>query len=389
MASWRDKMRAAKFRAVEFYVESSDGSGGRRSVVHEYPQRDKPFVEDLGLKARGFTLDAYVIGDDYLNKRNALLAALESDEGPGELAHPYVGTRRVAVISYRYRESKDEGGMCRFQIEFVETDATPLQPTAVQNPAAKVATSVTIAKTAAASDFKTKYLPGALLTSLSDSLVSASQTINAQSNNFGMSAQAVAGLQQNLAMFAASAASNVSSPDAVLNAVSNLFDFITGSTLAAIQAIFGFNPGVRPPATTSNRVREQANFDAIQNLIKNRTVIKGVELAPSQPFASYQEAVAHRDALVDMLDSQADGAGDALYPALLQLRADLVKAVPGEDSDLPYLTTYTPVVTLPSLVIAHKLYGNLDREADLLARNKVNNPVFVGGGKALEILSDS
>ena len=50
----------ASFRGVPFFVESSDISAGRRTVTHQYPQRDEPFTEDLGRAAREYELSAFV-----------------------------------------------------------------------------------------------------------------------------------------------------------------------------------------------------------------------------------------------------------------------------------------------------------------------------------------
>jgi prophage DNA circulation protein len=106
-----------------------------------------------------------------------------------------------------------------------------------------------------------------------------------------------------------------------------------------------------------------------------------------QEFDSYDEAVAARDEITDLLDEQADEAADDTYPALMQLRADLVKAVPGEGADLPRLLAYTPPATVPSLVLAHRLYGDVTKELEVVARNKVRHPGFVTGGRELEVVS--
>jgi prophage DNA circulation protein len=79
--------------------------------------------------------------------------------------------------------------------------------------------------------------------------------------------------------------------------------------------------------------------------------------------------------------------GDTAFPALNQLRADLVRAVPGEDSGLARLVSYAPAFTVPSLVLAFQLYGDVTREADIVARNSIRHPGFVIGGRALEVLS--
>jgi prophage DNA circulation protein len=159
------------------------------------------------------------------------------------------------------------------------------------------------------------------------------------------------------------------------------------SGYAKVLAIYDYDPGLRPSATTATRLQEQTNFDAAQRLIQQLALLRAAELALDETFDSYDAAVAARDTLTDKLDDQADLATDDTYPLLTQLRADLVKAIPGSGNDLPHLIDHTPIVTVPSLVLAYKLYGNLDLESDLVARNNLRHPGFVQGGQVLEVLS--
>lgn len=76
--AWRDELRPASFRGVSFYVEGGTLTFGRRLAIHEYPQREKPYVEDLGKKARVYRLEAFVLGPDYMKDRDALIDALET-----------------------------------------------------------------------------------------------------------------------------------------------------------------------------------------------------------------------------------------------------------------------------------------------------------------------
>ena len=63
-----EKLLPASFRGVPFEVSSGSLKGGRRTVVHEYPQRDKPYVEDLGKAARQITIEAFFVGDNYIDR---------------------------------------------------------------------------------------------------------------------------------------------------------------------------------------------------------------------------------------------------------------------------------------------------------------------------------
>lgn len=377
-------MGPAKFRGVEFFVESADRSGGRRVVKHEYPLRDLPYGEDMGRKARSFPVEGYVIGDDYLVAKNALIDALEKP-GPGELNHPYYGTLRVIVEDYRVRETSDRGGTATFSITFFETPAQPTMPAAVVDAAAKVASSAAAARTAVGAEFLATYSPGLLLDSVGNSLRSAMLAVNNTLATLAIPAQQAATLHARVDALTGSVATLVNEPSRILEGLSGVFElFDSGSALAKI---YRYEPGPRPPGTTPTRVQEQASFDATYRLNQRLAVIRAVEIAPTETYDSYDAAVATRDALTELLDEQADVAPDDTYPALVQLRADLVKAVPGDNSDLARLLRYTPGFTVPSLVLAHRLYGNLDLEADLVTRNHIRNPMFVPGGRELEVLS--
>jgi len=129
--SWRLNLQDASFRGVPFKVSSSDTGIGRRNVVHQFPQRDTPFVEDLGRDTDEFTITGYVIqtidnGHNYFDDRDELIDALRT-EGVGTLVHPFLGEQKVALVEKaRIQENFDRGGMATFTMSFVrgETDGT-------------------------------------------------------------------------------------------------------------------------------------------------------------------------------------------------------------------------------------------------------------------------
>lgn len=86
----------ASFRGVPFHVTKIDLKVGRRTVTHEYPQRDKPYVEDIGRATRKLTFTAFVVGDDYIEQVEKLIKAVET-EGPGTLVHPHLGEMRCCL----------------------------------------------------------------------------------------------------------------------------------------------------------------------------------------------------------------------------------------------------------------------------------------------------
>ena len=144
--SWRDRLQQAKFRNVEFHVSQAGGQGGRRTVVHEFPQKEDHYAEDLGHKAGVFRITAFIVGADYDIARDDFMKALDQS-GPGTLVHPYLGTMQIQVQEYDWTISTRQGGYCQFNITFVKSGKQPAKATASTVAAVKTAVDDTNRKT--------------------------------------------------------------------------------------------------------------------------------------------------------------------------------------------------------------------------------------------------
>lgn len=395
--SWRDKQGPASFRGVKFWTETAERTGGRQTVAHEFPFSEAaPYTEDLGRKGRAFAVEGYVIGAEYTSARDALLTALE-DSGPGELVHPFYGTRRVVVVTYRVRESRDAGGFAQFSIEFRETSAASPRPASVVDSAAALTTAATNAKAATSSAFLAAYTEAlAIRDSVTGALNSATLAMGQILDRVAVGTQALASLRRKLQDVSGSAAALVSAPETLFDSLVGVFDALGDALLGApslvdpsgvLLGLFGFDPGNRPPDTTPNREVERSNFDATQALVQRLTLITAATTAVEQDFATYEDALRVRTAIAERIDEHTESVTDEAFPAFLALRSALVAAVPGEDSDLPKIQKHTPAVSVPSLVLAHQLYGNLDHEPEIVERNRVKNPGFLRAGQELEVLT--
>lgn len=121
-ATWRTHLRQARFRTAEFFVETGNHAGGRRVALHQYPKRNLPYAEDMGRAANRFTIQGYIIGPFYNDQRDQLISALEED-GPGQLRLPLPYRKAdvfVMVQSYSVSETRERGGFCTIEMEFVE-----------------------------------------------------------------------------------------------------------------------------------------------------------------------------------------------------------------------------------------------------------------------------
>lgn len=112
-----DGLLPGSFRGVPFLIKSSTVSGGRKQVVHEFPNSDKRFVEDLGLENETIDLTLTVPTRSYFTLRDSLKSAFER-KGYGTLVHPLYGIRQVAVISYSVDESLDSLGSVDIKVTF-------------------------------------------------------------------------------------------------------------------------------------------------------------------------------------------------------------------------------------------------------------------------------
>jgi prophage DNA circulation protein len=117
--AWQDYLIPASYNGAEFHIESGAKAGGRRNVDHEYPKRDIPYAEDMGRRGYKFTIQCYVLGPNYTDDRDALIAAMEAP-GPGLLIHPTLGEFLVNPDSYTSQESRLRGNMAELDLTFME-----------------------------------------------------------------------------------------------------------------------------------------------------------------------------------------------------------------------------------------------------------------------------
>jgi prophage DNA circulation protein len=143
---FRDAWVPASFRGAAFFVESNSRDSGRRIITHEFPKKDLPYSEDMGRKAKIFSIRAYCVtavktlagqnanlyNVDYRIVRDALIAALEAP-GPGTLVLSTLPQENVVVSRYRLNEEERFGGYCTFDIEFAEYGVPPQYLTPSQN----------------------------------------------------------------------------------------------------------------------------------------------------------------------------------------------------------------------------------------------------------------
>jgi prophage DNA circulation protein len=410
MSPWRQSLRQASFRGVPFYTKTTTSEQGRRNAIHEYPQRDLAYLEDMGRKGRAFTLEAYVIGPNYMPARDALIAALETP-GPGTLVHPYRGNLNVALTApARIIESADEGGMARFTLMFMETGDNT-QPSIRPDTSALVGAAADAANASLNTSFgKTFNVAGMadyVATEASAVVNSALNTITKVAN-FGRTGP-LSELLNSATTISNSISSLMLAPTMLATAIQGqllgLSNLVQNpqDAYSNMQSFFGSSPEPIQvsyvPATTPSRIQQSVNQTGVLDLVRRTAVVEAARASSQMTFGSYNEAQATQAALTDALDAELisntlmpDGTtvplDDDVYDVLLDLRVAVVRDISTRGANLAKLTTVTLQSTMPSLVAAYRIFGDCTMESDLVDRNNIVRPGFVPGGVALEVLSN-
>jgi prophage DNA circulation protein len=116
--TWEDQLHKGSFRGVRFNTVETVDESGFRKTIHRYPKKDQVYVENQGRKEDAFTFECFVAGDDYIEQRDNLQAALLK-QGSGLLSHPFYGDLTVEILDVRVRQGADELGVARFSIKAI------------------------------------------------------------------------------------------------------------------------------------------------------------------------------------------------------------------------------------------------------------------------------
>ena len=407
LGAWARKLQTGQFRNAAFFTESHEAGGGRRLALNEYPLRDEPYAEDLGRRACEFTIDCYVLasqmiggerGDDYMAARDRLIAALEQ-KGPGILIHPYLGARSLAAREYRMRESTREGGMATFSITFVEA-GRPAEPDTVSDTRSSVGNAADAAQAAIQAKFEVTFsvedMPDFVSSSATDILEDAITDIRQISGRIASVTSPITQFSAQLDRLGDSLSSLIRQPANLAADVAGVVVAIAGvakdvqTAFSAYRRLWPFGDDrAAVPTTTATRQQQAANQTALTGLIQRAATIEACRASSEMDYASQDEAAALREELADQLDALIETADDSVYAALADLRVAVIQDITRRGADLARLVSYTPSTTLPALVIAHALYEDATRDAEIVARNHIRHPGFVPGGQAIKVLADA
>ncbi len=431
--SWLATLQPASFNGINFVVEGSTYTTGRRVAIHEYPYRDNPYVEDLGLNRRMVAFQGFLVGDDCYSQRDKMKLACEKG-GDGTLVHPSMGAKKVALLSAGFTEGSEKGRVVSIQFQFVVVDDKPRWPANTVNSKKSVLASRLSHISSIISDFKNAVtaafrvvgqvlgtihsfinlclfplqeassifgLARGLLSTVEGGFgldrfngnfftnFSANLT---ESSNYNLSpsvriAQDVTDSVAALATIRAETKSNFGTLLSLANPLANVDSF--GAALQT--SIETLRSNINDP---NDQIRMLCILSAFPTPINadsltaatyalcRRMAIGSLANATQQYNPTSQtdtlNLIAKIKPLFDNEIQYAADSGDVnTYTSMRDLRSSVMLDLQSRGSSLPPLITITTLESLPSLLLAWNMYADSTREPDLLNRNPdVINPLF-------------
>lgn len=430
--SWIDNLQDASLRGVPFKVDEDEATFGRRVQAHEYPNRDKSWAEDMGRATRRFSVQAYLVGDDYFEQRNRLIEAVEKP-GSCTLVHPFYGEMTVTVTDeVRVSHNKDEGRMCRVSFSFIESGELSF-------PKAGIATGAKLAGAAALMDdflssafeaFGLDGLPDFTQNGVLDDATEMFDTVTDAMQYVDSGISAASRLMQGdlsvLLMPPSSGMNFVNQLQTMWRAgtkltgnVTDLISMVKG--LSGITLDTGLAPrGVWKTDSASTQARtEQRNYvaqairtsalseavntvtnlpkstsltmqaaqpsatvivshPAVDDVLENDTAVGVITSTATDMVPSWDDLTEVRDTLNTAIDQEMSRVtDDGLFLALRQVRTALNEDITARLEQTSRTVERVPSEVLPAVVLAADWYDDAGREYDITARNAIRHPGFV------------
>lgn len=399
--AWRENMLPAQFRDAAFFIDGHEGEIGRRVAVHEFPGRDAPLTEDLGRKARLFSMEAFVIGPEYMTARDMLLRACDL-EGPGQLSHPYLGKMTVTLLECKVTETTKQGGMARFALKFVEVLDRLFEVKKASTPdqvRSKAAVVFESANAAFQAKYNTAKKPDVVARGAAGALGGLAGAVAAAASTVRAGLAPLAELQRQVDDVRAAVGTLVYAPASVAQAAAGMVQQLVRSVangpadaLSLAKTLWRFGSLRMAPSYGSVTAAAAAsNAVEFAVFVRAAAITEAAIALASLEFDSYDAAAAQREefgAVVDeLLDATTD---DATFDAMRGLRAEVLRDISARGAVLARLARVTLQEVQPVMVVAQQVWGDGGRGDEILSRNaaRVMHPLFAPTGVALEVLAN-
>jgi len=415
--TWRDKLLPASFRGISFLIPQTSVPVGMKGQLHEFPQRDTPFFEQLGKQSQVHKMTGWVIGDDCFERRDKLIEALSTPEA-GELVHPWLGRMQVKAGECEMSHDLMGGGMISFDLTFYP-DVPLKTPAAKVNTQAQVVNSSESLLTSSLNRYESS------MATVNQARLGLLQMRNSMSNVFSVIQQQFTPFTSVFTDLTGFAQSMINSPGSLSSLFSSYFssfsgfNFFSSSSGGRSSSGSGSDAGYRgavaqatqqtEAASSINTVSSIGGTDAVTasqataNLVQDSTLVQIGLIVSEMPVASQPESIQSppavdqqalqpivrpdvpvaddvielRDNLNEVIHEASLKADPEHYLVLNHFRQTVVKHLTAVAQSGVRLVDITPPETLSALVLAYRRFGDASRAPELVQRNRIHHPGFV------------
>ena len=401
--NWRDRLLPASFRGVGFWIDQAKTPVGRKGQLHEYPQRDLPFFEDLGQQAKTHDLTAFIVGADCLEQRDKLLKALE--QGSGELVHPWLGRLQVKVGECDMTHTLQDGGLVTFTLKFYPDQPLPFPTASVSTQKVLLAKADTLLGSAVARFEQAMTLIKAArigIANLRNSLTGVYEVIKEQLQPLIDQYKEITELVKAVKELPREVAAEFKG---LLGDIKELKAFAREGYRGVIadvsQQLEAIRKADAPKLTTGKDTTAAAQ--AMADLVQDTMLVKVAQWVASMPVASTpvklsstpsldhqsrqpvsrqevpvtDDMQALRDAVAVALDPMLDKAGPAHFQAINDVKDALNAHLKAVASSGVRLVSKSFQESLPALVVAYKQFTDATRVTEVIQRNAAAHPGFL------------
>lgn len=404
--TWRDQLQPASFRGVRFYTLSHTHAGGRNIVTYEYPNSESFSTDDFGKKIKQYSIQAYLVGSDYIDQRDKLLRALEQ-VGAGALVHTYLGEIQAHCESWSITEQSQDGGYIELSLTFIPQGTAPItavssnQSFLLKDRADKLISS---SGSNFLSNISILNVPEYVRGGVSGRLKAFGNSIKDQINSGVFASETAVNFKesvfsQNFASLFFEVDSLVSPSAELLSAGSNIVAAVVnvgnlinnvGTTGKSARKVFkSVRDLTHTPEVelTNNRKIQNKNSKTTVNYVKVVSVANEAKALIESDFESLDEALAARKDVIEQIDYLRNNSlFDDEFQDLGFLKAEIIATIPFEGEGLPSVQNIQLPETEPALVTSYRLYGDIDSAEDIVKRNKVFHGGFLPSNRKLQVL---
>lgn len=395
-----DDLRQASYQNIVFHVSASEFNFGRRTVLHEFPQRDKPFIEDLGKATRKFTFTAFIVGSDYVTRAKRFVEVLETNPGEtgGDLVHPWLGRLKVFPVDTPVIQWNIAKRIATLTLNFVEAGEL-LYPKIVTSWVNSLFESANNLYKDILGDYDpesiTEYVTevaeianGALGT-LSDTNFIKLLGMGPTVNNFSVEMASLLldkdKLKDRIITDLGIASLAASSRDwkSISSSSASARDKMI-STVAAVTSLTAYSSTKTSSITNASASIEKAfRLTMLGNAVASTAYIgtdydQNLEGTQVAPFA--EDVLRIRDDLLNSLDNEMLLGGiddDDTYSTLADARYSVYNHLSELASDLGSVEEIKIDESTSSLALAYDRYGDASRDLEIVQRNNIANPLFL------------